>query len=193
MNIDPVLDQINANRGLGSSNACYDVMYFVARLYDCQAILEIGTHRGASAIVFCRAVLDNGGVPRVVTIDSWEQADRRDVARAHFAKAGVAEWVCMVEGRSDDVLPGVARQRYWDLVLIDGGHAAAQVRRDYENVKGHTRRILFHDTDAAAETPYLLQAAQDGFRLRSFHTRYVEGDGHPVGITLAERRGPHGA
>lgn len=187
MNIHPVLDRLCLNTGLGSSRACYDVMYFTARLHGCRRILEVGTYRGASAIAFCQAVLDNGGTPDLWTVDDWSQADERAIAVANFKEAGVDGFITMKDGDSGVVVPALPGS--WDLAFIDGCHSFEAATRDYVNVRSKAGMVLFHDTgDGDPErVPYLSQARADGLSLFHFATRYVEGDGHLVGITLAKK------
>jgi hypothetical protein len=182
MNINDTLDRINKARGLGSSNACYDVMYFVTRLHKCKSILEIGTHQGASAITFCQAVLDNNDVPEIITVDNWSQLAIKDVAINNFEQADMLKYITMVEGDSVDVVPNLVQNKMFDLVLIDGNHGIDTIAQDYLNVKDHTRMILFHDT-GYGDKPYLKYI---GGATMHFNTKYVEGDGHIVGITLVE-------
>jgi predicted O-methyltransferase YrrM len=182
-----VLEKVLRDRGLGSSNECYNVMYYVARLNDCKTIVEIGTHQGASAIAFCQAILDNGKTPEIYTVDNWSQASVKSIAVSNFECAGFAKYITMVEGNSDAVLPGLfERIKRCDLVFVDGCHNESSVLSDYANVKKYTDLILFHDT-MDGTVNYLKIVKDDGNRLFHFSTRYVEGDNHLVGITLAKR------
>jgi len=187
MHINPILDIINKSRCLGSSNQCYDVMYAVTRAFQVKTVVEIGTHRGASAIVFCQAVLDNGEIPKVYTVDSWVQADVKQIAYGYFQEAGFLEHIEMIEGDSKIVVPKLlATIGKVDLILIDGDHAYESITQDYENCKNSTDLIFFHDT-GFGKLSYLQQVVQEGWNVLSFPTKYAEGDGHIVGITLARR------
>jgi len=185
MIINPVLTRMCETTGLGSSMECYEVMYFVTRLHRCKKILEIGTYRGGSAIAFAQAVLDSGMVPSVYSVDNSSQEEARTTARANLAEAGVASHVELLDGDSAEQIPLLIKKvGRMDLVLIDGWHSPDAVMTDYENVRDYTPLILFHDTGDGTK-PYLDRVRSDGFDLCHFSTRYREGDGHIVGITLA--------
>ena len=68
MNINPILSKIPKEHG--STNQCYDVMYTITRAFQVKRIVEIGTHKGHSAIVFCQAILDNNYTPSIWTVDN---------------------------------------------------------------------------------------------------------------------------
>jgi hypothetical protein len=71
-----------------------------------------------------------------------------------------------------------------DLVFIDGNHDINYVVADYNNCKHYSDRIIFHDT-LQSDTSYFNLVESDGYKIYTFNTRYLEGDGHSVGISLA--------
>lgn len=185
MRINSVLDYINQGRGRGSSNQCYDVMYTVARAFQVQTIVEIGTHQGASAITFCQAIIDNGKTPRIHTVDSWIEEDMKARAAEHFRRAGFDQYITMVQGDSTIEIPLLfGRIGKVDLIFIDGDHSLGAVERDYENCKAFSNLIFFHDT-RGIEQPYLTRARNDGWSILNFPTLYIEGNSQSVGIALA--------
>jgi tRNA A58 N-methylase Trm61 len=187
MHINKVIDEINVQRNLGSSNQCYEVMYTIARSYQVTRIVEIGTHKGASAITFCQAVLDNHKIPSVYTVDNWIQADKRAEAINNFAKAQVCKYITMVNGDSKIVVPQLFNDiGKVELTFIDGDHEEDNVEIDYDNCKNYSNLILFHDTGYGSNK-YLNKAKAEGWNLTVFPTRYVEGDGHLVGISLISK------
>lgn len=178
----------NRARGLGSSNQCYQVMYRVASHFGIKKMLEIGTHQGMSSISFCQGILDAGFVPEIHTVDSWCQADRKAIAKANMAKAGFSDYITMHEGDSLTKVPEVFSQiGHVDLVFIDGNHDPVYIMKDFDNCKPYTSRILFHDT-GDGNRQYLRDVESQGYLIYNFETRYVEGDGHLVGIALAIKK-----
>jgi tRNA A58 N-methylase Trm61 len=175
----------NKNRGLGSGNQCYHVMYRVASHFGIKKMLEIGTHQGMSSISFCQGIIDAGNTPEIHTVDSWCQADRKAVARANMEKAGFGDYITMHEGDSLTKVPEVLSQiGNVDLAFIDGNHDPVFIMKDFDNCKMYSSRILFHDT-GNGERAYLREIEKQGWTIYNFETKYVEGDGHPIGIALA--------
>jgi hypothetical protein len=177
MHINNTLDDINKARSLGSSNQCYEVMYTITRSFQVKTVVEIGTHQGGSCICFCQAILDNNAIPEVYTVDSWVQADKKISAYNRFKDAGFLKYITMIEGDSKEVVPKLF-SRIGKVDLIAG------VLFDYENCKNFSNIILFHDTGFGKVT-YLDRVKEDGWKILSLPTRYIEGDSHIVGITIA--------
>jgi len=182
------LSDIWGRRHLGSAEQCYWIMYSVARAFQARRILEIGTHRGFSAVTFCQAVLDNGMVPKVFTVDSYiQQPEARQPALDLFEETGFAKYITMVDGDSGKVLPEVFDEICdVDLAFIDGDHSIDGIFRDIECVENHTKVMLLHDTQNGGQR--YLKGLEEKWRVISFPTRYVEGDGHLVGITVAVKK-----
>jgi tRNA A58 N-methylase Trm61 len=184
MKINNVLDEINLNRTLGSSNQCYDIMYAITRAFQVKTIVEIGTHQGASAITFCQAILDNNYEPKIYTIDSWVQADKKDIAVNNFSKAGFGRYITLIEGDSKIKVPELFTVlKKVDLIFIDGDHSVEAIMIDYNNCKEHSNLIFFHDTGDGTIS-YLKTIEAEGWKRISFPTKYIEGDLHSVGISL---------
>jgi predicted O-methyltransferase YrrM len=185
LNLNPVVEEINKMRALGSTNQCYKVMYKVAQYFNVRKMLEIGTHRAASTIIFCQAIMDNRKIPEIHTIDDWSQSKLEDMARNNIEKSGFSKYITMHNGDSLVTVPKVlAEIGSVDLVFIDGNHDPVYVMKDFDNCKMHTKRILFHDT-AYGTAPYLKEVENQGFDVYNFETKYLEGDGHITGIALA--------
>jgi predicted O-methyltransferase YrrM len=97
-------------------------------------IVEIGSWHGKSTIWLASGARLVGG--RVVAIDphhgSFEDpaASTLAILKTNLANAGVADLVTPIVARSQDARDSVT-DRY-DLLFIDGDHAAAGVRRDLE-------------------------------------------------------------
>lgn len=188
MEINQILTKAwKAGKRLGSGDQDYWVMYSVARAIQATRIVEIGTHRGYSAIVFCQAVIDNGLQPRVWTLDNWSQVNVRKYARNLIAKVGFTDSIKMVEGDSWITLPSLFKEiGKVDLVFIDGSHLAEDVLTDFHNAAPYTNYVLLHDT-GKGDVRYLQTIREEGWTTISLPTRYCEGDNHLVGITLAKR------
>ncbi len=95
-------------------------LYLLARIAGARQILEIGTLGGYSTIWLARALPLDG---MVVTLE----ADRRHaaVARANFARAGLAARIDLREGLALETLPALGREGIgpFDLVFIDADKA----------------------------------------------------------------------
>ncbi len=92
------------------------LLHLLARAMGARRILEIGTLAGYSTIWLARA-LPAGG--RVVTIEY--EPRHAEVARANFARAGVADRIELRTGRAADVLAALAAEHAppFDLTFID--------------------------------------------------------------------------
>ena len=146
-------------------------------------VVEIGTHQAGSTIVICQAILDNKYVPQVWTIDNW-RCNAEALAKNHLAMAGFTNHVRMVTGDSDKVLPELfARIGYVDMVFIDGNHQPEAVQKDIDICVQYASKLVMHDTWTM--NSYLQKLRDGGWNVVVFPTRYVEGDGHLVGISFA--------
>jgi caffeoyl-CoA O-methyltransferase len=90
------------------------ILQFLAALSGARRILEIGTLAGYSGIWLARG-LPAGG--KLTTIE-FDPTHAR-VAREHFALAGVADRVEIVEGDAHHVLAGLAQSEPFDMAFID--------------------------------------------------------------------------
>jgi len=92
------------------------LLQLLARLQKAHAILEIGTLGGYSTIWLARALTPGG---RVVTLEF--DPKHAEVARANFARAGLADSIEVHVGRAIDTLPRLAAEGRgpFDLVFID--------------------------------------------------------------------------
>ena len=119
---DPVLDAVmaaNAAAGLPAidvSPAQGKLLYLLARMSGARRILEIGTLGGYSTIWLARAVPAGG---QVVTLEAM--ANHVEVARANFARAGLADRIDLRLGNALDSLPVIAAEAGgpFDLVFLD--------------------------------------------------------------------------
>jgi len=97
------------------------LLHLLARLTNARAILEIGTLGGYSTIWLARALAPGG---RVVTLEF--DPKHAEVARANFARAGLADSIEVHVGRALDTLPRLAAEGRgpFDLVFIDADKAS---------------------------------------------------------------------
>jgi len=119
---DPALDaalEASAAAGLPAINVSPNqgkLLQLLARMQGARNILEIGTLGGYSTIWLARA-LPAGG--RLITLEF--EPKHAEVARANFARAGLAGVVELRVGRALDTLPQLAAEGRgpFDLIFID--------------------------------------------------------------------------
>lgn len=101
------------------------LLYLLARITGARKILELGTLGGYSTIWLARALPADG---LVVTVEASPL--HAAVARANFARAGLAARIAIREGAALDILPALEREGVgpFDLVFID---ADKENNRDY--------------------------------------------------------------
>ena len=97
------------------------LLHMLARLVKARAILEIGTLGGYSTIWLARGLALGG---RVVTLEY--DPKHAEVARANFARAGLADSIELHVGRAIEILPRLAAEGGgpFDLVFIDADKAS---------------------------------------------------------------------
>ncbi len=90
------------------------ILQFLAQVIGARRVLEIGTLAGYSAIWLARALPDGG------TLTSLEMDPHHaQIARQHFAQAGVADRVTIIEGEALHTLARLADAPPYDMVFID--------------------------------------------------------------------------
>lgn len=128
--------------------------YLVERLRP-TAIVELGTHNGASFAGFCQAFERAGLTGHCTAIDTWEgdaHAGRYDDSvhadLTRFVAANPWPFARLLRARFEDALPEFADGSI-DLLHIDGLHSYEAVSQDYTSwaPKLSARAVvLFHDT-----------------------------------------------
>jgi len=119
---DPVFEDVlaaNAAAGLPAidvSTAHGKLLHLFARMSGARRVLEIGTLGGFSTIWFAKALPADGVV---VTLEALPE--HAEVARANFARAGVADRIDLRLGQALDSLAALVAEGAapFDLVFID--------------------------------------------------------------------------
>ena len=119
-----------------------------------QTIVELGTHKGASFIAFCEALIELGLPGKIHAVDTWEGDEHAgfygedvyqsvlDLVRNRAPETGRLHRMTFDEARSDFQEGSV------DILHIDGLHTYDAVRHDFELWKSTVADggvILFHD------------------------------------------------
>lgn len=119
-----------------------------------QAILEIGTHIGAAAVVMAQALkLNNFG--KLYTIEPG--ASYSAAAAQHLAAAGLTAWTEQISGFSTDkaVRNRLNQVAPFELIFVDANHDYAAVKTEiayYWSLLADNGFMLFHDTGTYAVT-----------------------------------------
>ena len=123
---DPILDavlQASADAGLPAINVSPTqgkLLHLLARLQGARTILELGTLGGYSTIWLTHA-LPVGG--HIITLES--DPGHAKIARANFARAGLADFIDLRLGPALETLPLLAAEGRgpFDLIFIDADKA----------------------------------------------------------------------
>jgi len=118
------------------------LLYLMARIIGARRILEIGTLGGYSTIWLARALPEGG---RVVTLEAMPR--HAEVARANFARAGVAERIELRLGLALDSLAALANEGHspFDLVFIDADKANNPHYLDWAVKLGRPGTVIITD------------------------------------------------
>ncbi len=119
---DPVLDDVQAaceRAGLPAISVSLpqgQMLHIFARMMGAKRILEIGTLGGYSTIFLARALPEGG---KVVTLEAV--ALHAEVARANFARAGLADRIDLRLAPAIETLPLLEKEGAgpFDLIFID--------------------------------------------------------------------------
>jgi predicted O-methyltransferase YrrM len=119
---DPALDAAlaaSAEAGLPAINVSPNqgkLLHLLARMQQARNVLEIGTLGGYSTIWLARALPKDG---KLITLEAVPE--HAAVARANFARAGIADLVDLRLGLAADTLPKLQSEHRgpFDLIFID--------------------------------------------------------------------------
>jgi predicted O-methyltransferase YrrM len=87
---------------------------FLALLTGARRILEVGALAGYSGIWLARALPDDG---QLITLELDPR--HAQIAREHFALAGVSERVTLIEGEAHHILTQMEEDEPFDMVFLD--------------------------------------------------------------------------
>ena len=132
----------------------------IARVLRPRAYLEIGVRRGWSLA----QVLSEAPACHAYLVDAWipeysgcanpgEAFVREELAKVAPAHYGDVIFWC---GNSHEILPGLLRGLWFDLVLVDGDHTADGALQDLRDVMPHVRTggvVVFDDVVDTADSP----------------------------------------
>ena len=90
------------------------LLQLLVRLCGAKRVIEVGALAGYSGICIARALPADG---ELITIEV--SSLHAEVARAHFAHAGLADKATVLHGAGVDVLPTLAAAGPYDLMFID--------------------------------------------------------------------------
>jgi len=118
-------------------------LYFIAREFNCQNVLEIGTGNGDSTLALGEAMQVTGGT--VTTLD----IDTKGKTLDKIADHGVGHRVNFIQEKSMQL----KIEGYFDLILIDGDHNREAVQAEiakYIHMLQDGGFLIFHDTNNPA-------------------------------------------
>lgn len=117
---DPVLSELYrethtrfVNPNMASGHLQGLLLELIARMIRPLKILEIGTYTGYSAICLAKGLMPGG---KLITIEMNDELS--DFSNYYFEKSGFGEVIQLLNGRAQDVIPGI--EGPFDLVYIDG-------------------------------------------------------------------------
>lgn len=182
--------QVSPNQG--------KLLYLLARLVSARRILEVGTLAGYSTLWLARALPEGG---RLVTLE--REATHAEVARANFARAGLADRIELMEGPALDSLAHLATTEPapFDLVFLDADKASFPAYLDWAVKLARPGAVILGDNvvragavlDPAGDDPSAVGAAAfnlklaDHPRLEAVILQQVGAKGHD-GLAIARVR-----
>lgn len=150
------LEDLDALRGYTPREVCEELYHLAAAVPAGEAIVELGTYRGASAC-WLAAGAQSGEGAHVWTVDphdlpgerhptgiyagrtDYTVPEIREHAAAQIASVGLTEQVTMVRGFSTEVATTWTGPRV-GLLYIDGDHRQHAARRDFRSWQPHLSR-----------------------------------------------------
>ena len=192
---DPVLQQVFdaiPRRGLPAITIKPEegrFLQFLARACGARTTIEIGTLGGYSGIWIARGLAPGG---KLITLE--KEPRHADVAREHFALAGVADRVDLRLGDAKTLLPKLAREGPFDFCFIDAEKRDYGVYLDW--ALAHVRHggvIAAHNAFRHGSVVDEADHAHDADYMRQFNQRFAReprllatifpaGDGMLIGI-----------
>ena len=143
------------SNGRGKDHPRYGrFVYALARHYQPEYIVEVGTFAGGTAVGFANAINENGqGKLICVDQDSYSNGTFPQVVKRNLARVGFSETkLQLCCGNSKEWLPKLTEtlKEKVDIVLIDGDHTYEGALADLRNAVPLVKPggfILVHDVD----------------------------------------------
>lgn len=167
-------------------------LQFLVRACGVKKALEIGTLGGYSGVWIARGLLPGG---KLITLE--REAQRAEMARGHFAAAGLQEMVEVRVGNAHDLLLELRQEAPFDFVFIDADKPGYPAYMDWalENVRlGGV--IAAHNAFRKGSVAGLVPDDEYTELMRNFNQRVAEderlistifpaGDGMVVAVKIA--------
>jgi len=194
---DPVLQQVLTAipaRGLPAITIKPEegrFLQFLVRANGARRVVEIGTLGGYSGIWLARG-LPAGG--RLITLE--KEPKHAEVAREHFALAGLTAQVDVRLGDANTLLPALAAEGPFDFCFIDADKLGYGAYLDWALANIHPGGLIaahnafrggavLNTTDQSPDIVYMRQFNQRfASEPRLLSTIYPAGDGLLVGVVL---------
>lgn len=133
-------------------------LYGLIRSMKPETVIEIGAYRGFSASWMAQALKENGK-GHLYCIDNFsltdhvaKHGDARQFLESNFVKAGVRDWITLLDGDSDKV--------QWpykvDFAYVDGWHSYQVAKHDFEQCDIRGAECICLDDAVQSVGPRLL-------------------------------------
>lgn len=122
-----------------------------------QKVLELGTYGGHSLFSFAQGMKEGG---ELVAIDTWAGDNNMGAYTGDEIKKAIEDVIAqdflhlkirLIQKKFDDAKT-LVKNKYFDLLHIDGSHDYANVSKDLANYIGKVKKggwIMFHDTQVS--------------------------------------------
>jgi caffeoyl-CoA O-methyltransferase len=167
-------------------------LQFLVRASGARTVVEIGTLGGYSGVWLARGLPADG---KLLTIE--KDPHHAEVAREHFALAGVADRVEVRLGEAKDVLPRLTSQGPFDFCFIDADKLGYSAYLDWAlaNVR-QGGLVAAHNAFRGGDILNPANRVPETETMRGFNRRFAEdprllatifpaGDGMLVGVVLS--------
>ena len=195
---DAALQQILANipaRGLPAIAINPEeglFLQFLVRVCGARRVVEIGTLGGYSGTWLARGLPPDG---RLITLEV--EPRHAEVAREHFALAGVADQVEVRVGNAHDLLPGLAAEGPFDACFIDAEKSGYDAYLDWALANVRPGGVIAaHNAFRGGSLLDPSAESDDADHMRRFNLRFANeprllsmiypgGDGTLAGVVLS--------
>lgn len=191
---DPVLDAALAASeaaGLPAINVSPTqgkLLQLLARLQGARIILEIGTLGGYSTLWLAKALPEGG---HVITLEADPM--HAEVARANFARAGLANRIELRLGKAVDTLPQLAGEGAmpFDMILIDADKPSNPVYFEWALEPSRVGTLII--VDNVVRGGKVVQAASEDASVRGVQRLFEKVKAEPrVSVTALQSVGEKG-